>query len=143
MKKILPLLTLIAILAGLTACSLFSDPNPNYHIGPYKNAMYGWLGRPVKELIAQWGQPARTGSLSTGQKTYTWVWPLNPKEAVYVGDKGQKTAYESCQATVATNSKGIISNFDPTLEDQDVKSFGCGFLQPAPSAYAAPASTLD
>jgi len=140
MKKILPLIALIALLTGLTACGLFRDPNPNYQLGPYQNTMYSWLGRPVKELIAQWGPPARRGSLSSGQKTYTWVWPLNPGEAVYVDSQGQKTVYETCEATVSTNSKGIISNFNPTQEDQDIRSFGCGFLKPAPSAYPAPAA---
>lgn len=131
----LKLILILALSLGLLACAK-KDLNPTYSISAYDRALLSWLGHPVNEVIAQWGRPTRTGALGTGLKTYTWIWPLNPAEAVFIARDGQKNAYESCQAVFVTDANGIIGNFNPSREDNLSKSFGCGFLKPPPAAYA-------
>jgi len=99
----------------------------------YKRSIYTWLGRPVSELEAAWGQPQSVAKWDRDLKAYTWSFPLDSgQDNVYKDKKsGKERRYDVCVATIVVDSGGRISNFNPTPEDTD-EALGCGFLKTPP-----------
>ncbi len=89
-----------ALLVGLLAVAAISISCADTRA----KRMDAWLGKPVEELIQQWGVPNGTAKLNDGRAVYSWV-------TVHKLGRNYRT-------TVTTSKDGIIedwSYFDATI----------------------------
>lgn len=112
MKKRIPAIRLclkmfaaVAALAFIAGCATYQE-----RVYPYHKSIYSWLGAPIAQVKAAWGEPAGTDRLEGGRLAYNWL---------------AKSGSDMCLTTLITDAKGKVVNFNP-----DGTSEGCAKVQP-------------
>ena len=107
----------------------------------YDNAVRSWMGRPIAEVIANWGKPDNIKSGPNGEVHYVWFRTDEYEEPgmVYSDGNGGIEVYDGERYTMSCVTTLRVNNNSGNVFGSEPDGFGndCGRMVPPPTRRAS------